>query len=460
MDFLDVHPFVRITAHDKALGAIIGAALGDAIGLYTEFLPRSECSRAYPTGRFSLLEVDLTPFREDSHRDKFEPADWTDDTDQSLALILSFLHNYVPGSGTPPVQPSDIAQRLQIWVTQGLRCLDRPPLGIGMTTGRVLMDPEYLRDPAAVALACWLRSGRSIAPNGSLMRTHPLGVMCVGRTLEETFQIATDVGKVTHVDPRCVVSCCLVTALVRGIIRGEVTSEADLDALIETSFEWVDRNNELKNPKGASDNEDSATMEDPEESGESTLKGEEYRKYCYAKTLRELELDDKTMGYVFKCLGSAVLTLRLAIKEGAGLDARSTKRFETLIANLIMEGGDADTNACVAGALVGAWVGYSRLPPHWSNGMRNSEWLVAKAETVSLKVGIMDPSPKARVKIGSGDPDTALDGSKGLLSKEQLEKMEKDFVLKILLMQKARREKKEAADSAAKKGTGVGKWFR
>jgi hypothetical protein len=72
----------------------------------------------------------------------------------------------------------------------------------------------------------------------------------------------------------------------------------------------------------------------------------------------------------------------------------------------------------------------------------------------------MDPSPKARVKIGSGDPDTALDGSKGLLSKEQLEKMEKDFVLKILLMQKARREKKEAADSAAKKGTGVGKWFR
>jgi ADP-ribosylglycohydrolase len=278
--------------------------------------------------------------------------------------------------------------------------------------------------------------------------------------LEETFQIATDVGKVTHVDPRCVVSCCLVTALVRGIIRGEVASEADLDALIETSFAWVDGSDELRNPTRTSDNEGSATMEDPGESVESTLKGEEYRKYCYTKTLRELELDDKTMGYVFKCLGSAVLTLRLAIKEGPGLDSNSTRLFETLIANLIMEGGDADTNACVAGALVGAWVGYSRLPAHWSNGMRNSEWLVAKAETVSLKVGIMDPSPKARVKIGSEDPDTALDGSKGLLSKEQLEKMEKDFVLKILLMQKARREKKEAADSAAKKGTGVGKWFR
>ncbi|KFY31206.1 hypothetical protein V493_01314 [Pseudogymnoascus sp. VKM F-4281 (FW-2241)] len=460
MDFLDAHSFVRITAHDKAVGAIIGSALGDAIGLYTEFLPRAECLRAYPTGHFSLLEADLTPFREDSHRDKFEPGEWTDDTDQSLALILSFVHNYRIGSGSAPVKASDIAQRLQIWVTQGLRCLDRPPLGIGMTTGRVLKHPEYLHDPEAVALACWVRSGRSIAPNGSLMRTHPLGVMCAGRTLEETFQIATDVGRVTHVDPRCVVSCCLVTALVRGIIRGEVASEADLDALIEASFAWVDGNKELRNPTGKSrDEEGSVTMEGVE-GVESTLTGEEYRKHCYAKTLRELELDDRTMGYVFKCLGSAVLTLRFAIREGLGLHSGSTELFETLITNLVMEGGDADTNACVAGALVGSWVGYSRLPRHWSKGMKNVEWLVVKAEAVSFKSGIMRPGPDARVRMWPDNVDTALDGNKGMLNEEQLEKMEKDFVLKILLMQKVRREKKEAADTAARKGTGVGKWFR
>lgn len=460
MDFLDIHPFVRITAHDNAVGAIIGAALGDAIGLYTEFLPRTECSRAYPTGHFSLVDADLTPFREDSHRDKFEPADWTDDTDQSLALVLSFIHNYIPGTDTPLLNPSDIAQRLQIWVTQGLRCLDRPPLGIGMTTGRVLMDPKYLHDPQAVALACWLRSGRSIAPNGSLMRTHPLGVIYVGRTLEETFQAAADVGRVTHVDPRCVVSCCLVTALVRGIIRGEVTSEADVDALIEASFAWVDGNAELRDPTGKSLDGDGSVTKEGLEGVESTLKGEEYRKHCYAETLRELELDDKTMGYVFKCLGSAILTLRFAIREGPGLHAGSTELFETLIANLVMEGGDADTNACVAGALVGAWVGYSRLPPHWSKGMRNVEWLVVKAESVSFNAGIMEPGPDARVRMWPDNHDTGLDGARGMLDKEQLEKMEKDLVLKILLKQKARREKKEAAEAAARKGTGVGKWFR
>ncbi|OBT73989.1 hypothetical protein VF21_05997 [Pseudogymnoascus sp. 05NY08] len=422
MDSLDLHPFIRITAHDKALGAIIGATLGDAIGLYTEFLPRAECSRAYSTGRFSLLEADLTPFREDSHRDKFEPADWTDDTDQSLALILSFLHNYVPGSDTPPVKPSDIAERLQIWVQQGLRCLDRPPLGIGMTTGRVLMDPEYLRDPEARLQYRpeWVTNAH--APAGSDL-----------------------------------LSCDRACA---GNYSGEVVTEGDLDALIEASFAWVDGNAELKNPTGKSLNEEDPIMMEGLEGVESTLKRDEYRKYCYAKTLRQLELDDKTMGYVFKCLGSAVLTLRFAIREGLGLDTRSTGLFERLISNLVMEGGDADTNACVAGALVGSWVGYSRLPSHWSKGMRNAQWLVAKAETLSFKSGIMEPRPKARVTILAADPDTALDGSKGLLNKEQLGKMEKDFVLKMLLMQKARREAKEAADTAARKGTGVGKWFR
>jgi hypothetical protein len=108
----------------------------------------------------------------------------------------------------------DIALRINSWVTQGMRCLDRPPLGIGQTIGRVVLAPEYLEDPEGLALQVWLKTNRDAAPNGSLMRTHPLGVMCVGRSLEETFQSAADVGRVTHVDPRCVVSCCLATALV------------------------------------------------------------------------------------------------------------------------------------------------------------------------------------------------------------------------------------------------------
>lgn len=39
MDYLDRHPFVRQTVEDKAMGVMIGSALGDSIGLYTGIQP-------------------------------------------------------------------------------------------------------------------------------------------------------------------------------------------------------------------------------------------------------------------------------------------------------------------------------------------------------------------------------------------------------------------------------------
>ncbi|KAK3485178.1 uncharacterized protein B0T23DRAFT_290482, partial [Neurospora hispaniola] len=75
---------------DRAIGALIGCALGDAIGLYTEFLSTAESEKAYPHKRFVLSTVsspnsrdqaESTPFRLDHHRAPQTPGDWTDDTD-------------------------------------------------------------------------------------------------------------------------------------------------------------------------------------------------------------------------------------------------------------------------------------------------------------------------------------------------------------------------------------------
>lgn len=69
LDFLNAHPFVRSTVIDKIYGCLMGSALGDTIGLYTEFLPKQACESIYKERKFSLLEP-VTEWHPDSHRSK------------------------------------------------------------------------------------------------------------------------------------------------------------------------------------------------------------------------------------------------------------------------------------------------------------------------------------------------------------------------------------------------------
>jgi hypothetical protein len=168
------------------------------------------------------------------------------------------------------------------------------------------------------------------------------------------------------------------------------------------------------------------------------------------------------MGYVYKCLRTVILTLRLAIRRGPGLDSSTAELFESLITNLIMEGSDADTNACVSGGLLGAWVRYSRLPQHWERGVRNREWLIRKAEALSLRVGILEPPLGGEEKMPVADLDTALDGGRGMLTKEQLDKRESDFLMMILETQKKSREavKRKGGEKRSTRSSLMKKWFK
>jgi hypothetical protein len=289
---------------------------------------------------------------------------------------------------------------------------------------QVVFDADFLTDPTATAYRHWARGNYKAAPNGSLMRTAPLGVLCIDRTAEETFALAAEFSAITHADPRCVVSCCLVSGLVRGILRGEVLDEDDVDELIERSLEWAE--GWVGRRRG--------------ESGgiEPDLDREEFLKHVRARWFEDLQLDDmRVMGYVFKALGAGVLVLRLGMRchplraryiPNAGQEMRTGAEpgnlFERLITDLILQGGDADTNACVAASLLGALLGYSNLPPHWRDGMTYSPWLLDKCDALCDVIGIFGGEPGYK---GSSDPDTRVDGGKAL-TKEELDAREKAFM--------------------------------
>jgi len=58
--------------------------------------------------------------------------------------------------------------------------------------------------------------------------------------------------------------------------------------------------------------------------------------------------------------------------------------------SLFHEGGDSNSNGCVAGALLGCKIGYSKLPPDWLLGLRKeqTEWLNVKINHLLDMIGL------------------------------------------------------------------------
>ena len=384
-----VDVMTKAALHDRVLGCLFGAALGDAIGLYTEFLTPEAAWEAYPTGKFTLLpSSETTRLLDDDHRSPHNPGHWTDDTDHALLILLSYLH-----ADGESLDPKELAQRLRVWVNEGLIALDTPALGLGRTVGGIVKNVGYLDDPEGTARKYWASSGYQVAPNGSLMRTHPLGLMCLSKSPEETFQVAASYSNVTHVDPRCVISCAIGTALVRGLVLGEVSQEAHIDAMIDRALAWWITYHKRH-------------MEGETRRGEPDLEVEELMRYAKANDLAELELaSERAIGYVYKCFGSGIFLLRLAMRAPKTMDAQMNL-FESLITDLVMRGGDADTNACFAGSLLGSYLGFRSLPPHWRDGLKHGGWLLEKSEELCTVLGIGNGIPNQKL-------DTSRDGGRG-----------------------------------------------
>lgn len=440
---------LRLALQDRTAGVLVGSALGDAIGLYTEFLSAAHAAEAYPSRSFTLTGArhnnnnlnshppGPTPFKLDMHRASKEPGHWTDDTDHALLLLLGFLHTAHTSSSTgsitdpasPPPLPTqeDFAARLSVWVRTGLRALDTMPLGLGRLVGSVVASAEFSSGtPERAARACWERTGRRAAPNGSLMRTHPLGLMCLFRGEAEAFALAARISRVTHVDPRCVLACVIGTGLVRAVVRGEVAAEADVDSLVERAFRWFG---------------DQGRVEEAE------MDWRELRRHLNPDGgLDGLKLDEQAaIGYVYKTMGSGIVSLRLAMRRmdaaKGGLRERS-RLFEELITDLVMRGGDADTNACFAGALLGGYLGYSALPDHWRNGLTHGEWLLSKSDALCRVLGLMEGSYN-----GQDDPDTEVHGGKPVLSDEGMDARWKE--LQRATIQKMKEATKPSTNKAS-----------
>lgn len=182
---------------DRAIGALLGLAVGDAIGTTLEFKRRDTyepLSDMVGGGPFGL-----------------KPGEWTDDTAMAIALADSL-------SACGDLNEADLQQRFYNWYSNGAysctgRCFD-----IGITTRQALERWKSSR------LAHAGSTDPTTAGNGSLMRLAPIAIR-YWRDRTKLRDAAARQSKTTHGAPESVDACVAFAQMLADAIEGAPRSE-------------------------------------------------------------------------------------------------------------------------------------------------------------------------------------------------------------------------------------------
>jgi len=295
---------------DKILAGILGACVGDALGVPVEFKSRE-----------SLEKHPVTDMRGYGTYNQ-PPGTWSDDTSMTLCLLDSLAGG---------LHYKDIMQKFMLWFRKGNYTPHGKVFDIGMATNRALGRYANGNDP----LSCGGTS-ESDNGNGSLMRILPLAFYlrsrygCRYTDNNEAFEIIHNVSSLTHAHIRSQIACgiylsvaeCLFDAkdLKRGIRSGisKAKDHYEKDKKYARELFFYDR--------------------------------------IFEENFAELPQSSiYSSGYVLDTLEAALWCLL------------NTDSYEECVLKAVNLGEDTDTVAAVAGGLAGLFYGVDAIPSKWVN---------------------------------------------------------------------------------------------
>jgi ADP-ribosylglycohydrolase len=250
------------------------------------------------------------------------PGSTTDDTAMARNLMRSL-------AACGRFDAEDLIRRHVEW-------LGTDPPDVGALTGRVLRRVERGEDAPTVAEEVWEQRGPEVsAGNGSVMYCAPLGLAYANRP-DRLLELAPALSALTHHDGRCRTAVLAVTLAVAALVRGE-TAEASARTGLAAVAE---------------------------------LEGGEELEFLVGAVGGSRPVDGPDQGF---CLFTAGVAFQALLRGG---DA------ETELRHVVALGGDTDTNAAVAGALLGARDGVAGLPVGWLLRLADATGIRAEAEAV------------------------------------------------------------------------------
>lgn len=302
----------------RAYGALAGLALGDALGMPTQAMSPEQIRAVY--GRITgLVDGDASQ----PYAPGMPAGSVTDDTEQTLLVASLLVRGRGTSSGRVALDAGEFAHALLAWEDS---MIERGSLDLlGPSTKAALERVRAGEDPLTV--------GGAGTTNGAAMRVTPIGIAMSTADPEAFADAVWSSCQVTHATRQGFQSAALVAAAVSMGIDTARSTTPDLRGLLWKAVTYVD-----------SLPERGAWTPDPD---------------VVAATRRAMQLVANPASSSLECLveqvGTSVASAQ-AIPMAFALLARDPSPQALLDAANI--GGDTDTIGAIAGAILGAALGF------------------------------------------------------------------------------------------------------
>ena len=302
----------------RAYGALAGLALGDALGMPTQAMSPEQIRAVY--GRITgLVDGDASQ----PYAPGMPAGSVTDDTEQALLIASLLVRGRGTSSGRVALDAGEFAHALLAWEDS---MIERGSLDLlGPSTKAALERVRAGEDPLTV--------GGAGTTNGAAMRVTPIGIAMPTADPEAFADAVWSSCQVTHATRQGFQSAALVAAAVSMGIDAARSPSLDLRSLLWKALSYVD-----------SLPERGAWTPDPD---------------VVAATRRAMQLTANPASSSLECLveqvGTSVASAQ-AIPMAFALLARDPSPQALLDAANI--GGDTDTIGAIAGAILGAALGF------------------------------------------------------------------------------------------------------
>ena len=302
----------------RAYGALAGLALGDALGMPTQAMSPEQIRAVY--GRITgLVDGDASQ----PYAPGMPAGSVTDDTEQALLVASLLVRGRGTSSGRVALDAGEFAHALLAWEDS---MIERGSLDLlGPSTKAALERVRAGEDPLTV--------GGAGTTNGAAMRVTPIGIAMSTADPEAFADAVWSSCQVTHATRQGFQSAALVAAAVSMGIDAARSTTPDLRGLLWKALSYVD-----------SLPERGAWTPDPD---------------VIAATRRAMQLVANPASSSLECLveqvGTSVASAQ-AIPMAFALLARDPSPQALLDAANI--GGDTDTIGAIAGAILGAALGF------------------------------------------------------------------------------------------------------